>query len=112
MPEDQAFWLLRDQSQLAVGFDNWNFSEADVAWLSGNAGGAGTGNAAVGSPVGSGNGGGEFGGNDRVGMEGMNGLGTGGGGGGPVGGGGGGLSGIGLNGYGSMAGYNEGEWYR
>ena len=28
------------------------------------------------------------------------------------GGAGGGLGGIGLNGYGSLAGYNEGEWYR
>lgn len=26
-------WWLRDQSQLALGFDNWNITEADVAWL-------------------------------------------------------------------------------
>jgi hypothetical protein len=30
--ESQDWWL-RDQSQLALGFDNWNLSDADIAWL-------------------------------------------------------------------------------
>ncbi|KAF2816292.1 uncharacterized protein BDZ99DRAFT_377411 [Mytilinidion resinicola] len=30
---DGQDWWLRDQSQLALGFDNWNLSDADIAWL-------------------------------------------------------------------------------
>ncbi|KAF2121510.1 pathway-specific nitrogen regulator [Lophiotrema nucula] len=36
-------WWLRDQSQLAMGFDNWNFAAEDIAWLNGTSPVAGIG---------------------------------------------------------------------
>lgn len=86
-------WWLRDQSQLASGFDNWNFSDADLAWLNGSAASpvGGTNAGAMGNGNGAGGSGGEFG---------RNGV----GGGGAVGG---------LNGYGSaLNAYDENEWYQ
>jgi hypothetical protein len=41
---DSQDWWLRDQSQLAVGFDNWNLSADEMAWLSSTPAG-------IGSPV-------------------------------------------------------------
>ena len=80
-------WWLRDQSQLALGFDNWNITEADVAWLNSTtaAGGGSLGSGFVGAGAGvAGNGNG-------VGGVGMN----------------------GVNGYGgAMCAYNEEEWYQ
>lgn len=40
---DSQDWWLRDQSQLAMGFDNWNFSPDDIAsWFAGNQAGIGS----------------------------------------------------------------------
>jgi hypothetical protein len=80
-------WWLRDQSQLALGFDNWNITEADVAWLNSTT-------AAGGGSLGSGfvsTGAGVAGNGNGVGGVGMN----------------------GVNGYGgAMCAYNEEEWYQ
>ena len=80
-------WWLRDQSQLALGFDNWNLTEADVAWLNSTT-------ATAGGSLGS-----RF-----VGM------------GAGVAGNGNGVGGVGvsgINGYGgAMCVYNEEEWYQ
>ncbi|KAF2265795.1 hypothetical protein CC78DRAFT_598402 [Lojkania enalia] len=78
-------WWLRDQSQLAMGFDNWNFSADDIAWLnatSPTAVGSPTPNGYAASPV----------------MNGVNGEANGG------------VNGI--NGYGGALNYNEYEWYQ
>lgn len=105
-------WWLRDQSQLAMGFDNWNLSADEMAWLNsgGGAGGAGNGGAVMGSPaageagyavspvVGSGmvqsvNGNGIVNGNGNAHAN------------------GGAINGV--NGYGgAMNTYNENEWYQ
>jgi hypothetical protein len=40
---DSQDWWLRDQSQLAMGFENWNFSQEDIAsWFQGNGAGVGS----------------------------------------------------------------------
>jgi hypothetical protein len=86
-------WWYRDQNQLAVGFDNWNYNAEDIAsWFATQGGGVGspgqTGGFAA-SPVvdGAMNGG-------AVGGGGVNGMGA-------------------LGGYeGAVNGYNESEWYQ
>jgi hypothetical protein len=60
MREGQDWWL-RDQSQLALGFENWNFSQEDIAsWFQSNGTGQGIGSPGTGgfasSPVANGNG--------------------------------------------------------
>ena len=91
-------WWLRDQNQLAVGFDNWNYNADDIASWCASQGGVGSpGFASATSPV-AGSGvdgqalnGGAVGGvtNGNANNNGM------------------------LNGYGgSLSGYNESEWYQ
>ncbi|KAF2873729.1 fungal-specific transcription factor domain-containing protein [Massariosphaeria phaeospora] len=103
-------WWMRDQNQLAVGFDNWHFGADDVAgWFAGSAG--------MGSPGFLGGGSGSAGG---VGNGGSGGVGLEGGavGGAGVNGSGGGNGAVanGLNGFGGFGGalntYNEHEWYQ
>jgi hypothetical protein len=114
MREGQDWWL-RDQSQLATGFDNWNLGGEDFGWLNATPQAVGGSPASVGMPAAA---------------PGYNaaspGLDVGGGynGGVPVGNGGGGanggiLNGInglnGLNGIGyggALNSYNEQDWYQ
>ncbi|OCK77546.1 hypothetical protein K432DRAFT_427930 [Lepidopterella palustris CBS 459.81] len=84
-------WWLRDQSQLALGFDNWNLSEADVAWLNSTQAAVSPSTGYTAGPVIDGNVTGD--GNDNA-----------------VGGGG---AANGFNGYGGVLNtYNENEWYQ
>lgn len=92
-------WWLRDQNQLAVGFDNWNYNAEDIAsWFASQGG--------IGSPV-------QPGAGAFPAMEaGMNGGAVGGGG---TGNGVNGVHGVnGVGGYeGGLSGYpNESEWYQ
>lgn len=82
-------WWLRDQNQLAVGFDNWNYNADDIAsWFASQAGGA------IGSP-------GTTGGGFATSPVLANGAGA----------DGGGLNGVnGL--YGGGIPYNEQDWYQ
>ncbi|KAH7115997.1 fungal-specific transcription factor domain-containing protein [Dendryphion nanum] len=106
-------WWLRDQSQLAMGFDNWNLSADEMAWL--NGGGVGNGGAVMGSPAAAEGG---YAASPAVGGSGLGNGGVGGGGGGMNGGavngtGTGGGVGGGPNGFGgAMNTYNENEWYQ
>ncbi|KAF2009922.1 hypothetical protein BU24DRAFT_436817 [Aaosphaeria arxii CBS 175.79] len=88
-------WWLRDQSQLAVGFDNWNLNPDEIAWLTSNTGAVGSpGSFTANSVVGNGdmmNGGPVANGNSNPQPNNMN----------------------GFNGYGGvMNTYNENEWYQ
>ncbi|KAF1992921.1 pathway-specific nitrogen regulator [Amniculicola lignicola CBS 123094] len=115
---DGQDWWLRDQSQLALGFDNWGLNGEDMSWMggTGSPGFTGTNTGSVGSPVlnpvlnpATTNGGGVVA-NGGV-NGGMNGNSNGNG--GPVNGNGG-LNGTGMPlGFGSaLNAYNEQEWYQ
>ncbi|GME24535.1 fungal specific transcription factor [Neofusicoccum parvum] len=97
--ESQDNWWLRDQSQLALGFDNWGMSAEDLAYLNRSpiattAAATTTTTAGAGAYGGTLNGGG---------LSGASGNGAGGG-----GGANGGIDGA----YGAMNLYNEDEWYQ
>ena len=100
MREGQDWWL-RDQSQLAVGFDNWNISENEMAaWLNSTngVGSPGTTTGYTSSPV--------MTGVDMNGMNGVNGNSNGNG-----------INGHAaninaINGYGGALNYNEQDWYQ
>ncbi|KAF2658723.1 hypothetical protein K491DRAFT_592406 [Lophiostoma macrostomum CBS 122681] len=103
MREGQDWWL-RDQSQLALGFDNWNLSADEIAWLNSTSGVGSPGTTAgfATSPV--------MTGVDANGLNGINGIngntsnvnGVNG------------VNGInGVNGYGgALNAYNEQDWYQ
>lgn len=86
-------WWLRDQSQLAMGFDNWNFAPEDMTWFSGQ---SGTSPAAIASPAAATNAytttntSPVMNGDVNPGANGVNGYG----------------------GYGGALNYNENEWYQ
>ncbi|ORY02033.1 fungal-specific transcription factor domain-domain-containing protein, partial [Clohesyomyces aquaticus] len=97
-------WWLRDQSQLAVGFENWDLSAEDIAWLS---------SSGIGSPSVPANGyvGGAVGGG--IGVAGVNGAGLNGAVHAVNGNTNGGVNGVNGLGYGgALNSYNEDEWYQ
>ncbi|KAF2083165.1 hypothetical protein K490DRAFT_76754 [Saccharata proteae CBS 121410] len=110
--ESQDNWWLRDQNQLALGFDNWGMSAEDMAFINRN-------NGSAPSPAGALIGGGGRGGAMKGAAGGVGAVavppGSGSHGGAvapPTNGVGGGVNVGAVNGYGAMHMYNEDEWYQ
>lgn len=108
--ESQDNWWLRDQSQLALGFDNWGMSAEDLAYLNRSPVAVVPASSSVAAASASASGLGTFTNGATAGaIEGLNGN-NGNGGGARANGGR--VGGAMDGGYGAMNVYNEEEWYQ